>query len=213
MQGPVTRDVQGQVVRGLQTGWAVTQDKAQASWAVAREKAQVGWGVARERTYAGCVAARERAETLREGKALLDRGGVAAERAVRAKAAAREAAARDAALAESVAGAITSLEDSAVQLREGRAPAEGLPEGIASMQDFEDLADAYEGRAAAYRRLIDGIKALPPAPQMSAAEEDAARILQLKDGCRWAGQKTSEGCDAVKQRRCRSPCCNHQAWC
>mmetsp|Transcript_44253 Transcript_44253/g.105942 ORF Transcript_44253/g.105942 Transcript_44253/m.105942 type:complete len:234 (-) Transcript_44253:139-840(-) len=213
MQGPVAHNVQGQVVAGLQTGWAITQDRAQAGWAVTREKAQAGWGVARERAHAGCLAAKERVDTLCEGKALLDRGGLAAERAVQAKASAREAAAHDAGLAENVAKAIATLENAVAQLRAGREPAEGLPDGIAGMQDFEALADAYASRAELYRQLLNSLQALPQAPRLSAAEEDAVRILQLREGCQRAVRKTRDGYEAVKERRCRSPCSNRQAWC
>jgi len=201
------------VVAGLQAGWAITQEKARAGWAVTQERAQAGWAVVQEQAHVGCLAAKERLDTALSGKALLDRGGRAAERAIRAKAATREAAARDAALAQSVASAAALLEDAAAQLREGRPPAEGLPDSLASLQDFEQLAEAYEARAGTYRRLLDGLLALPPAPEMSAAEQDAARILQLKDGCSLAAQRTVEGYAAIKERRCRSPCNNSQPWC
>jgi len=230
MQGTASSEVQGKAVQGFQdnwaatpgtaqAGWAVTQDRAQTGWAVAREAAQAGWEVARERTreaafagweaarertYAGCVAAKERVDTLREGKSLLDHGGSAAERAIRAKAAAREAAARDASVAESVAEAVAVLEDAVAKLRAGRRPLGGLPDDVGGLQDFDALAEAYEARAATYKQLLNGLFVLPPAPRMSVAEEDAMRIMQFKDGFQRATQATLEGCEAVRERRSRS---------
>mmetsp|Transcript_29374 Transcript_29374/g.84386 ORF Transcript_29374/g.84386 Transcript_29374/m.84386 type:complete len:200 (-) Transcript_29374:123-722(-) len=174
-QSPLVQELQGQAVAGLQAGWALAQEKA-------RE---------------GLSVAKERIDTARAGKELLNCGGVAAEQAIRAKMASRQAAAREAEVAQSVASALNLLDEAVARLREGDAAAGNLPEGIGGLQDFQCLAEAYEARASTYRQLLQGRLALPPPPEMCAAEEDAARILQLKDHCQLAAQRTVDKCKAV----------------
>mmetsp|Transcript_38848 Transcript_38848/g.78401 ORF Transcript_38848/g.78401 Transcript_38848/m.78401 type:complete len:204 (+) Transcript_38848:107-718(+) len=177
-QRSAAEELQANALAGLQAGWAVVQEKAQA----------------------GYSAAKERADIARAGKQLLDRGGYSAEQAIRAKTASQEAAAQDAAAAGSIAAAVAALEEASARLRRSSQASEGLPDDIGGMQDFAELAEAYEARARLYAQLLEGLTRLPKAPELSAVEQDAAMLLQLKDGCGLAAQRAVDGCRALQKK-------------
>merc|ERR1712006_12679 len=103
-------------------------------------------------------------------------------------------------ITQKVSAAIAVFDDSAAKLRATTSASQDLPEGIGGVQDFEVLAEAYEARARIYRQLLDGLTALPPVPEMSLVEHDAAMIVQVKDHCQLAAQKTAESCKVLTQR-------------
>jgi len=178
VQGPLVQDLQDQVMHGLKVAWEITQEKAQA-----------GYG-----------SAKERVDTARVGQSLLQSGGTATEVALGAKLASIEAAARDSDILQRVSAAIAAFDDSAAKLRMTNSASQDLPQGIGGVQDFEALAEAYEARARTYRQLLEGLVVLPPVPEMSLAEHDAAMILQVKGHCQLAAQKTSESCAAITKK-------------
>merc|ERR1711988_1677766 len=111
-----------------------------------------------------------------------------------------DAAARDTDIVQRVSAAIAAFEDSAAKLRTATSASQDLPQGIGGVQDFEMLAGAYEARARIYRQLLEGLTVLPPVPEMSLAEHDAAMILQVKGHCQLAVQKTAESCAALTKK-------------
>merc|ERR1719436_2233937 len=145
-------------------------------------------------------SAKERVDTARMGHSLLQSGGKVAEVALGAKVASTEAAARDNDILQRVSAAIAVFDDSVAKLRMTSSTSQDLPLGIGGVQDFEDLAEAYEARARVYRQFLEGLTVLPPVPEISPTETDAAMILQVKDHCQLAAQKTSESCVALTMK-------------
>eukprot|EP00931_Biecheleriopsis_adriatica_P086347 TRINITY_DN6103_c0_g1_i2.p1 TRINITY_DN6103_c0_g1~~TRINITY_DN6103_c0_g1_i2.p1 ORF type:complete len:246 (-),score=70.59 TRINITY_DN6103_c0_g1_i2:169-831(-) len=175
--------LQDQVVAGLNAGLSLMQEKA----------------------HAGYEATLERVGTAQAGQALLTAGGEVSELAIHAKVAARTAADMGADLEQKTRAAAESFEEAARTLRDARSSSENVPQGIGGIEDFDRLALAYESRAALFRKLLQSIEeVLPSAPEMTPAEEDAARILQLKDHCLITKRKVAEGAEYIRRSACET---------
>merc|ERR1712187_290977 len=70
---------------------------------------------------------------------------------------------------------------------------EDVHQGVGGVESFGALSQAYEARAKLYRQLLAELDDLPPVPEMSPVEQDAAVLLQVKDHYETAVQKTTEG--------------------
>lgn len=171
----IATDLQQTLAHGVQSTWAATQEAAQA-----------GYGIARQRVE-------ERVSIASAGKALLESGGKATEVALAAKVASGQAAAMDAGLVKRLSEAVVALEDSAAKLGEAASKPHEVHEGVGGVGSFEALAQAYLARAKLYRQLLDGLTDLPPVPELSPVEQDAAVLLQIKDQCEAVVQRTAEG--------------------
>eukprot|EP00933_Yihiella_yeosuensis_P060932 TRINITY_DN63735_c0_g1_i1.p1 TRINITY_DN63735_c0_g1~~TRINITY_DN63735_c0_g1_i1.p1 ORF type:complete len:248 (+),score=70.78 TRINITY_DN63735_c0_g1_i1:82-825(+) len=157
-----------------------------------------GLHVVQEKAHAGYQATAERVDTAKAGQAMLSRGGLAAENAIRAKVATKLAAEQDADFLRRARVVENSCKEAVSLLRSTQNATEyGPPEGIQGIEDFGTLADAFEARASQYSKLIESMEedSLPSAPAMSASEQDASWMMQLKDGCTHTLTKVTEGVD------------------
>jgi len=155
------------------------QNKAQATWEAVTQ-------AVREKFDELAQTCSARLDVAKEGKNLLDSGGERVEKTVLAKQSSLDAAALDADLVKRVQQSIALLEATAGKLRQ--------------TEDGQSFAVAYEARAEAYRQLAALLQKPLPRPDMSAAEADAVKILQVKEGCKHLGARAKEGIQGGTQR-------------
>jgi hypothetical protein len=178
----IATGIQQSLAHGVQTTWAATQEVAQAGYDIARQRAE------------------ERVNIASAGKALLENGGKATEVALGAKVASGHAAAVDADLVRRLSAAVTALDDAAAKLEAASSKREEVHQGIGGVESFEGLAQAYSARAELYRQLLDSLTDLPPVPELSPVEQDAAVLLQIKDQYETVAQRTAEGCALLRSK-------------
>jgi hypothetical protein len=171
----VTAGLQETIAHGVKATWTATQEAAQAGYDTAKDQVEKRVGVARA------------------GKTMLESGGKSTEVALAAKVASGRVAAQDADLVRRLSAAVAALEDSAAKLGEAASRPQDVHQGVGGVESFGALSQAYEARAKLYRQLLAGLEDLPPVPEMSPVEQDAAVLLQVKDHYETAVQKTTEG--------------------
>lgn len=163
-----------------------------------------GLALVQEQAQKGYDATKERVNTARAGQELLDKGGEAAESAIRAKMMSKVAIHQTEDMLVRARVAKESLEETARYLRAAHEGAENLPEGMrwTGAQNFHELAEAYEAKATLYKMLLETLeddKELPAAPMMNPAEEDAALLLQIKDGYKHTTRRITEGAELLRR--------------
>lgn len=171
------------------------QDKMKAglnhSLAIVQEQAQKGYEVTKERV-----------NTYRAGQELLDKGGEAAETAIRGKMMAKVAVGHSEELVTRARVAKETLEETVRCLRSAHQSAENLPEGVTGVSSFAELAEAYEAKATLYKMLLEtweDDKELPKPPLMTPAEEDAALLLQIQDGYKQTKTRVAQGAELLRK--------------
>merc|ERR1719254_13212 len=92
-----------------------------------------------------------------------------------------------------LSAAVVALEDSAAKLGKAAASPQDVHQDVGGVESFGALSQAYEARAKLYRQVLAELDDLPPVPEMSPVEQDAAVLLQVKDHYETAVQKTTEG--------------------
>lgn len=125
-------------------------------------------------------AVNERVDTARAGKKLLEDGGDAAADALRAKQLSISAVASDSDIVQRIQSVITMYEESAAKLRKANLCPK--VEGISGYDEFIKLAEAYEGRAKAYRQAAELLREPASAASITPQEKDALALLQVKGG-------------------------------
>lgn len=171
------------------------QDKVKAGF-------EHGLAMVQEKAQAGYEATRERVSTARAGQELLDKGGAAAEDAIRAKVMCKEAADRVRQVTSEAQAAQMALEETARLLRSAQSSSENLPEGITGVSDFQSIAEAYEAKAQLFKMMLETLeddKELPTLPPLALPEVDAARLIQIKDGYKQTTLKVVEGAEIIRK--------------
>lgn len=174
--------MQASIVRGATLTWTATQEASAAGYDAARKRVE------------------ERVKVAKGGKALLEQGGSGTKVAISAKLAAGSAKDMDADVTQRATSAVAAFDDAAQRIREAVSRSQEVHPGVGGVDSFVELADAYEARVRLYRNFLNELSALPPVPELSPEERDAAAVMQLTDHCQFALQRTAEGCAALKKK-------------
>mmetsp|Transcript_59861 Transcript_59861/g.73337 ORF Transcript_59861/g.73337 Transcript_59861/m.73337 type:complete len:209 (-) Transcript_59861:274-900(-) len=161
-----------------------------------------GLALVQEHAQKGYEATKERVSTARAGQELLEKGGQAAESCIRAKMLAKVAIGQSEDIYARVKQAKENLEETVLYLRSAHQSAENMPEGCGGVSSFHELAEAYEAKATLYKMLLESLsddEELPKPPAMSPAEEDAALLLQFKDGYKQTSRRVAEGAELIRK--------------
>mmetsp|Transcript_5277 Transcript_5277/g.15665 ORF Transcript_5277/g.15665 Transcript_5277/m.15665 type:complete len:175 (-) Transcript_5277:27-551(-) len=132
----------------------------------------------------------QRVATAQAGKRLLDEGGPDAEQKIAAKANCRRTVQSDRALGATLADVVRQYEEAGRELNRALASSACTPE---ERYDFQQLLGLYEQRATDFKKAAAAVSALPPpAPFISAQEEDAIKILWARGQVRTAQERATE---------------------
>lgn len=161
-----------------------------------------GLALVQEHAQKGYEATKERVSTYRAGQELLDKGGEGAEQAIRGKMLAKAAIGQTEEVLTRARVAKDTLEETVRSLRSAAQMAENLPEGVTGVGKFHELAEVYEAKATLYTMLLQTLEddqELPPPPAMTPAEDDAAMLLQIKDGYKHTSKKVAEHAELLRK--------------